>query len=202
MSRQTSNIFESSLPSRLILRHSTQLPPSRSHHRHPARPMSVQNRVDFPASEGSPTPIPTIDDTQSFTEKWSVHLPRRLLILPPTALLLGAFIGVSRGGTRARLRFLAENAHRQPTTVQGWVSFSDSCCREDVNPLRAIVLLHQDTELSDTLRFLEGRSKNRAYPRSSNGALRLVGRRRAFSAEYIRPDAGDIVRWSTIRRTS
>ncbi|KAI5449059.1 hypothetical protein NCC49_005363 [Naganishia albida] len=86
--------------------------------------MSVQNRVDFPASEGSPTPIPTIDDTQSFTEKWSVHLPRRLLILPPTALLLGAFIGVSRGGTRARLRFLAENAHRQPTTVQGWYFYT------------------------------------------------------------------------------
>lgn len=84
--------------------------------------MSVQNRVDYPPPTDPPIPA-TADDTQSLTEKWSVHLPRRLLILPPTALLLGAFIGVSRGGTRARLRFLAENAHRQPTTIQGWVSF-------------------------------------------------------------------------------
>jgi hypothetical protein len=86
--------------------------------------MSVQSRVDFPPPHATPTLSTTDDDTQSFTEKWSVHLPRRLLILPPTALLLGAFIGVSRGGTRARLRFLAENAHRQPTTIQGWVSLS------------------------------------------------------------------------------
>jgi hypothetical protein len=51
----------------------------------------------------------------------ALAVPSSLLVLPPTAALVGMIIGISRGGSRARLRFLAENAHRQPRTVQGWV---------------------------------------------------------------------------------
>jgi hypothetical protein len=65
--------------------------------------------------------LPPAEDDGSRTI-WNINLPRRMIILPPTALALGLVIGMSRGGSRARLRFLAENAHRQPTTIQGWVS--------------------------------------------------------------------------------
>ena len=51
----------------------------------------------------------------------SLHLPTSFLVLPPVAGLIGLGIGMSRGGSRARLRFLAENAHRPPTTYRGWV---------------------------------------------------------------------------------
>jgi len=74
------------------------------------------------AQASSSTPkrpaTPLVPDDESAI---SVHLPQRLLVLPPAAFALGAFVGLSRGGSRARLRFLAENAHRPPTTVQGWV---------------------------------------------------------------------------------
>ncbi|KAJ9093089.1 hypothetical protein QFC21_006585 [Naganishia friedmannii] len=79
---------------------------------HPYQAPNTTTATDTPA------------DTQTIVEKWSVNLPRRLLILPPTALFLGALIGISRGGSRARLRFLAENAHRQPTTIQGWYFYT------------------------------------------------------------------------------
>jgi len=36
------------------------------------------------------------------------------------AVALGSAIGIMRGGREASLRFLAENAHRPPRTVQGW----------------------------------------------------------------------------------
>ncbi|KAG9126830.1 hypothetical protein FRC07_001782 [Ceratobasidium sp. 392] len=32
----------------------------------------------------------------------------------------GVVLGIARGARQASLRFLAENAHRRPTTVQGW----------------------------------------------------------------------------------
>lgn len=52
----------------------------------------------------------------------ALTVPTSLLVLPTSAAIVGMIIGMSRGGSRARLRFLAENAHRPPTTVQGWVS--------------------------------------------------------------------------------
>lgn len=64
--------------------------------------------------------IETQDDAS--VSKVFINLPTNLLIIPPTAAMIGLIIGMSRGGSRARLRFLAENAHRQPRTVQGWVS--------------------------------------------------------------------------------
>ncbi|KAF8974604.1 hypothetical protein BDZ97DRAFT_1911772 [Flammula alnicola] len=47
-------------------------------------------------------------------------IPRRVMLVPATAFIVGTAIGITRGGRTASLRFLAENAHRPPTTVQGW----------------------------------------------------------------------------------
>lgn len=55
-------------------------------------------------------------------DRIELTIPHNLLVLPASAALVGLVIGMSRGGSRARLRFLAENAHRPPTTIQGWVS--------------------------------------------------------------------------------
>jgi hypothetical protein len=108
---------------RLSSNSSKQFPSSAAVHRRPETLATMSaNRIDFPPQPIPTAPPPEPETLQSLTDRWSVHIPRRLLILPPTALVLGALIGVSRGGSRARLRFLAENAHRQPTTIQGWVS--------------------------------------------------------------------------------
>jgi hypothetical protein len=55
-------------------------------------------------------------------EKRAIHLtiPPRMYQIPLTAVGLGCAIGIMRGGRAASLRFLAENAHRPPKTVQGW----------------------------------------------------------------------------------
>jgi hypothetical protein len=47
-------------------------------------------------------------------------IPPRLLLVPGTAVFTGLLIGFVRGSRAAGLRFLAENAHRAPRTVQGW----------------------------------------------------------------------------------
>lgn len=44
----------------------------------------------------------------------------RFYQLPGVALLVGTTIGLVRGSRQAGLRFLAENAHRAPKTLQGW----------------------------------------------------------------------------------
>lgn len=49
-----------------------------------------------------------------------VNIPPRFYLLPGAAIVLGTTIGLFRGSRRASLRFLAENVHRPPTTVQGW----------------------------------------------------------------------------------
>lgn len=49
-----------------------------------------------------------------------VNVPRRVLLIPGTAFIVGSAIGLVREGRTASLRFLAENAHRPPKTVQGW----------------------------------------------------------------------------------
>jgi hypothetical protein len=55
-----------------------------------------------------------------------IHLrvPPRLYILPGAGMLAGCCIGIVRGSRRASLRFLAENAHRPPTTVKGWYLYN------------------------------------------------------------------------------
>ncbi|KAF9534390.1 hypothetical protein CPB83DRAFT_889376 [Crepidotus variabilis] len=49
-----------------------------------------------------------------------LNIPNRMMLIPGSAFILGSAIGIMRGGREASLRFLAENAHRPPTTVQGW----------------------------------------------------------------------------------
>ncbi|KAJ7507526.1 hypothetical protein B0H11DRAFT_1684880, partial [Mycena galericulata] len=51
---------------------------------------------------------------------YTLKIPSRLYTVPLGAVLLGAAIGVKRGARLAGLRFLAENAHRAPTTQKGW----------------------------------------------------------------------------------
>ena len=53
-----------------------------------------------------------------------VKLPRQYYLLPGAAVLTGISIGLFRGSRTASLRFLAENAHRPPTTVRGWYLYN------------------------------------------------------------------------------
>jgi hypothetical protein len=91
-----------------------------------SNPLRINDNAQPSSSSSSfalSTPLsPPVYQANEDESTISLHLPERLLILPPAAFALGAFVGLSRGGSRARLRFLAENAHRPPTTVQGWVS--------------------------------------------------------------------------------
>ncbi|KAF5387793.1 hypothetical protein D9615_000183 [Tricholomella constricta] len=58
--------------------------------------------------------------------KSAIHLniPPRFYLVPGAAIIVGSAIGLVRGSQRASLRFLAENAHRPPTTVQGWYFYN------------------------------------------------------------------------------
>ncbi|KAI6047122.1 hypothetical protein EDC04DRAFT_588104 [Pisolithus marmoratus] len=48
----------------------------------------------------------------------------RYFVLPVSAAAIGTIIGVVRGSRMAALRFLAENAHRPPTTIRGWYLYN------------------------------------------------------------------------------
>ncbi|KAJ6599301.1 hypothetical protein DFH09DRAFT_902159 [Mycena vulgaris] len=62
------------------------------------------------------------DESDSGARKpsYAITVAPRLYTVPLGAVLLGAMIGVNRGARLASLRFLAENAHRTPTTQKGW----------------------------------------------------------------------------------
>jgi len=47
-----------------------------------------------------------------------------LLLIPACAASFGFVSGLLTAGQRASLQFLAENAHRQPTTLQGWYFYN------------------------------------------------------------------------------
>ena len=68
------------------------------------------------------------DDHESYTpekpEPIRVYIPTRLLLVPGAAVVVGLTIGFVRGSRSASLRFLAENVHRPPTTVQGWYFYN------------------------------------------------------------------------------
>ncbi|KAI0686791.1 hypothetical protein BC835DRAFT_1229957, partial [Cytidiella melzeri] len=53
-----------------------------------------------------------------------LNIPPRFYLLPGAAVVLGTTLGLVRGSRRASLRFLAENVHRPPTTVQGWYFYN------------------------------------------------------------------------------
>ncbi|KAI6105522.1 hypothetical protein F5141DRAFT_1124195 [Pisolithus sp. B1] len=48
----------------------------------------------------------------------------RYFILPVSAAAVGTVVGAVRGSRMAALRFLAENAHRPPTTIRGWYLYN------------------------------------------------------------------------------
>lgn len=62
----------------------------------------------------------TSSDDDAQKKSIRLNIPQRVMVIPATAFVLGTAIGLMRGGREASLRFLAENAHRPPTTVQGW----------------------------------------------------------------------------------
>lgn len=72
----------------------------------------------MPVDHSSPDPV----YEHPPPKRIELEIPSSLLVLTPAAAVVGLFIGMRRGGNKARLRFLAENVHRQPNTVQGWVS--------------------------------------------------------------------------------
>ena len=53
-----------------------------------------------------------------------INVPPHVYILPGTAFVVGAMIGLRRGARTASMQFLAENVHRPPTTVQGWYFYN------------------------------------------------------------------------------
>lgn len=53
-----------------------------------------------------------------------IDIPPRLYQVPGAALAVGTVIGAVRGSRKEGLRFLAENAHRAPTTLQGWYFYN------------------------------------------------------------------------------
>lgn len=53
-----------------------------------------------------------------------LNIPARFYVVPCAAFMVGSVIGLVRGGRTASLRFLAENVHRAPTTVQGWYFYN------------------------------------------------------------------------------
>lgn len=58
--------------------------------------------------------------TNESKEEIRLKIPQRFMVVPGTAFIVGSAIGIMKGGRTASMRFLAENAHRPPTTVQGW----------------------------------------------------------------------------------
>jgi len=53
-----------------------------------------------------------------------INIPPRLYQVPGAALAVGTVIGAVRGSRKEGLRFLAENAHRAPTTLRGWYFYN------------------------------------------------------------------------------
>lgn len=66
------------------------------------------------------------DNASDLPKKPAIHLtiPPRSYLLPGAAIVVGTMIGLRRGARTASLQFLAENAHRPPTTVQGWYFYN------------------------------------------------------------------------------
>lgn len=64
------------------------------------------------------------DDEQPVKRTIHLTIPERFYLVPGAAVVVGCAIGIMRGGRATSLRFLAENAHRPPTTVQGWYFYN------------------------------------------------------------------------------
>lgn len=62
------------------------------------------------------------DDKRSII-RFNVSDPT-LLLIPTCAATFGFVSGLLSGAKKSSLQFLAENAHRQPTTLQGWYFYN------------------------------------------------------------------------------
>lgn len=63
---------------------------------------------------------PFIFERNEENGKLRINIPQRFYLVPAACFTTGFVLGITRGARQASLRFLAENAHRRPTTVQGW----------------------------------------------------------------------------------
>jgi len=58
---------------------------------------------------------------ETVSPTWAYVASRpRVILIPFCSFTTGFLIGVRRGARLSSLRFLAENAHRAPRTLQGW----------------------------------------------------------------------------------
>lgn len=79
--------------------------------------------VAAPPPPPSPSAVWTATgDNADDPKPWYEHVPKNMLVFAGNAAVVGFFVGARRGARNAQTRYLAENAHRQPTTVKGWVS--------------------------------------------------------------------------------
>ncbi|RSH78166.1 uncharacterized protein EHS24_002625 [Apiotrichum porosum] len=77
--------------------------------------------VAAPPPPPSPSAVWTATgDNADDPKPWYEHVPKNMLVFAGNAAVVGFFVGARRGARNAQTRYLAENAHRQPTTVKGW----------------------------------------------------------------------------------
>lgn len=85
---------------------------SDSHHDH------RQQHQEPPLHPEDAPPAKTLNDAIKF------YLPPRMLYVPGVAITVGIALGLTRGGRKAAMQFLAENAHKAPKTVKGWYEYN------------------------------------------------------------------------------
>ncbi|KAF9563707.1 hypothetical protein CPC08DRAFT_632407 [Agrocybe pediades] len=115
-----------------------------------------------------------------------LNIPPRFIIIPGTAVIIGCATGIVNGGRTASMRFLAENAHRPPTTVQGWYFYKKT----------------------KNYRVMLGGLKGAGRDASKMGAIALgyvtleegLGRLGWGSAKYIGATVGTAVVFSVVAR--
>lgn len=66
------------------------------------------------------------DGEQQTPDAIRLYVPRELYLVPLTTFSTGLGLGFLRGSRAASLRFLAENAHRAPKTVEEWYFYHKS----------------------------------------------------------------------------
>lgn len=67
----------------------------------------------------SPSPSPSSNEGEKPTQI-HLYIPRELYLIPLATTSTGLALGFLRGSRATSLRFLAENAHRPPKTLEEW----------------------------------------------------------------------------------
>ena len=124
-----------------------------------------------------------------------IRLPANLLIMPFTAAFVGLLLGMSRGGRRERLRFLAENAHRAPRTVQGWVSPRDPLAYADDMLLHSSRNVHRVRARPETQYFYTKTRNYRVFfAAARTGARYALGLGAATTAFVLLEEGSGVMR--------